>query len=97
MKLEILHVPDCPNVLPLLERLAEVTSLALTCRVITSDAEAQRFGMAGSPTLLIDGTDPFAAADGRGCGMSCRLYRDETGAIVPVPSLEQLSAALNSS
>lgn len=52
MKLEILHVPDCPNLPPLLKRLAEVTDLPVTTRVIDTDADAARFRMAGSPTLL---------------------------------------------
>ena len=39
--------------------------------------------MAGSPTLLIDGVDPFAAPGQRDCGMSCRLYRDQTAGSSP--------------
>ncbi|MEU4191624.1 alkylmercury lyase family protein [Kribbella sp. NPDC026611] len=94
MKLEVLHVPDCPNLSPLLERLAEVTDLPTSTRVIDNDADAARFGMAGSPTLLIDGVDPFAEAGGCECGVSCRLYRDDTGRIVPAPSVDQLRDAL---
>lgn len=94
MKLEVLHVPDCPNLPPLLDRLAQVTDLPVTTRVIESDADAIRFGMSGSPTLLVNGIDPFAAEEPCECGVSCRLYRDETGRIVPAPSLEQLRDAL---
>jgi hypothetical protein len=92
MRLEVLHVPDCPNLLPLLERLAQVADLPVVTRVIESDDEAARFGMAGSPTLLVDGVDPFAASD---WSLSCRLYRDEDGRIVSVPSVEQLRSAIN--
>jgi hypothetical protein len=92
MRLEVLHVPDCPNLPPLLARLAEVTNLPVTTRVIESEADAARFGMAGSPTLLVDGVDPFAT--GGGCGLSCRLYRDEDGRIVATPSVDQLRGAL---
>lgn len=94
MKLEVLHVPDCPNLPPMLDRLAEVTDLPVTTRAIDSDSEAARFGMAGSPTLLIDGVDPFAAPGDCECGVSCRLYRDQDGRIVPAPSVEQLREAL---
>jgi hypothetical protein len=94
MKLEVLHVPDCPNLPPMLERLAEITDLPVTTRVIDSDAEAARFGMAGSPTLLIDGIDPFTAPDQCEGGVSCRLYRDQDGRIVPAPSVDQLRQAL---
>jgi DNA-binding transcriptional MerR regulator len=94
MKLEVLHVPDCPNLPPMLERLAEVTDLPVTTRVIDSDADAATFRMAGSPTLLIDGADPFTAPGQCDCGMSCRLYRDEDGRIVPAPSVQQLRDAV---
>ncbi|TDO44719.1 alkylmercury lyase-like protein [Kribbella sp. VKM Ac-2527] len=93
MKLEVLHIPDCPNLPPLLERLAAATDLPITTRVIDSDNAATEFGMAGSPTLLINGVDPFAADDGD-CGVACRLYRDQDGRIVPAPSIEQLRKAI---
>jgi hypothetical protein len=92
--LEVLHVPGCPNLGRLLERLAEVTDLPVVTRVIESEADAARFGMAGSPTLLVDGTDPFAADGECGCSVSCRLYRDSDGRIVSTPSVEQLRAVL---
>jgi hypothetical protein len=94
MKLEVLHVPDCPNLPPMLERLGEVTDLPVTTRVIESDLEAAEFGMAGSPTLLINGVDPFGAAGQCECGVSCRLYRDRDGRIVSAPSVVQLRDAI---
>lgn len=97
MKLEILHVPDCPNLGPMLDRLRQATDLPVTTRVIDNDADAARYGMAGSPTLLIDGTDPFASTDEAGqcaCSVSCRLYHDETGKIIPAPSVQQVQAAI---
>jgi hypothetical protein len=94
--LEVLHVPDCPNVPRLLQRLREVTELPVVTRSIRSIAEAEAAGMAGSPTLLVDGRDPFRVErdGGRACGLACRLYRDERGRAVPVPSIAQLRAAL---
>lgn len=94
MKLEVLHVTDCPNLGPMLDRLAEATDLPVATREVTTDAEAATFGMNGSPTLLVDGIDPFASADLCACGVSCRLYRDEEGRIVPAPSVDQLRVAL---
>ncbi|WP_020385907.1 alkylmercury lyase family protein [Kribbella catacumbae] len=95
MRLEVLHIPDCPNLSPMLRHLAEATDLPITTRVILNDSAAVAFGMAGSPTLLIDGVDPFPPDDCE-CGLSCRLYRDEDGQIVPAPSIEQLRDAINS-
>jgi hypothetical protein len=98
MTLEVLHVPDCPNLPPMLNRLAEVTDEPVTTRLIESDTEAARFGMAGSPTLLIDGVDPFPSTQDCDCdadwGISCRLYRDQDDRIVTAPSAEQLRQAI---
>jgi hypothetical protein len=97
MRLEILHVPDCPNLAPMLDRLGQATDLPVSARVIDTEADAARFGMAGSPTLLIDGRDPFSATDAGeeyACTLSCRLYRDETGRLAPAPSVEQLRTAI---
>lgn len=94
MKLEVLHLPDCPNLPPMLERLAEITDVPVTTRVIESDAAAAVFGMAGSPTLLVNGSDPFGTGKPCECAVSCRLYRDEGGRIMPAPSTQQLRDAL---
>ena len=49
--------------------------------------------MHGSPTLLIDGVDPFAEL-GQPPGMSCRLYRDDEGRTSGAPSVGQLRHAI---
>ncbi|GAA1580615.1 hypothetical protein GCM10009789_38100 [Kribbella sancticallisti] len=94
LDLQVLHVPDCPNLAPMLERLHTATDLPVTTREISTDTEAAAAGMAGSPTLLINGVDPFSAPDHCDCTVSCRLYRDDQGRIVPAPSTEQLRAAI---
>jgi hypothetical protein len=98
MRLEILQVPDCPNAAVLAARLAELAEawpdVTLTREIVTTARDAWRLGMTGSPTLLADGTDPFARP-GQNPSISCRLYRDEHGRAVPAPSLEQLRAALD--
>jgi hypothetical protein len=97
MKLEVLHVPGCPNLAPMLDRLRQATEVPVITRVIDTDADAARLCMAGSPTLLINGTDPFSStAKAEQCAgtVSCRLYRDHAGRIVPAPSVDQLRAAI---
>ena len=42
---------------------------------VTGETEAARLGMTGSPTILLDGADPFAAA-GAVPGLSCRIHRN---------------------
>jgi hypothetical protein len=97
MRLQILQVPDCPNAAVLAARLAELAGawpdLRVTHEVVTTQDDAERLGMTGSPTLLADGTDPFARA-GQVPGISCRRYRDEQGRPARAPSSGQLRAAL---
>ena len=95
MTLEILQVPGCPGADLLAARLDGLLSgrPGVTRCVVASQAEAERLGMTGSPTLLADGADPFARP-GLVPAVSCRLYRDEHGRQVPSPSAAQLRAAL---
>ena len=95
MTLEILQVPGCPGADMLAARLDALLAgrPGVTRRVVASQAEAERLGMTGSPTLLADGADPFARP-GLLPAVSCRLYRDEHGCQVPAPSAAQLRAVL---
>lgn len=61
-------------------------------RLIATVEEAERAGFIGSPTVLLDGRDPFAEP-GRQPGLSCRLYVTEHGT-ANAPSVEQLIEAL---
>jgi hypothetical protein len=95
MTLEILQVPGCPGADVLAARLDSLLAgrFPVTRRVVSTQADAERLGMTGSPTLLADGADPFARP-GQLPSVSCRLYRDEHGRQVPAPSAEQLRAVL---
>jgi hypothetical protein len=89
MELTVLVVPACPHTAPLRERL----TLALegrddgtvTWREVTDPEEAEHLGMHGSPTLLVDGTDPFARP-GEEPSLSCR--------VLGLPSLDRLRRAV---
>jgi hypothetical protein len=98
MRLTILHVRDCPNVGTLEHRLAEVIAgrddVDVERRLVDSEEVASERGMAGSPTLLVDGRDPFTEP-GRSPSVSCRLYRDESGHLTGAPSVAQLRRALD--
>jgi len=97
MRLQILHVPDCPGADLLETRLTPLLAAhpgtELTRQVLVDQADAERLGMTGSPTLLADGTDPFARP-GQPPSISCRLYTDEHGRQGPAPSSDQLCRAL---
>jgi hypothetical protein len=97
MELTVLAVPGCPNLAILERRLAEVLAgrpgLTVTRRVITDVAEAARWGMHGSPTLLVDGQDPFACP-GTVPAFACRMYRAENGRSEGSPGVDALRRAL---
>ena len=60
-------------------------------KIETHDAAIAR-GFRGSPTVLVNGTDPFA--DGNApIGLTCRIYRTDSG-LAGSPSLHQLRAAI---
>lgn len=97
MRLQILHVSDCPNVPPLEARLAEAiggrSDVEITRQEIGTLEEAAAAGMTGSPTVLIDGGDPFPAT-GQQPSVSCRLYRDSAGRVDGAPTVADLRSVL---
>ena len=97
ISLQILHVPDCPGAEALDDRLAPLLAdfpgIPMTRHVVATEEDAARLGMTGSPTVLVDGADPFARP-GMEPSLSCRLYRDENGRLGPAPSVDQLRQVL---
>jgi hypothetical protein len=97
MHLTILAEPACPNAPVLKDRLAAVldgrAGVSVSHQVISDETEGVRWGMHGSPTLLIDGVDPFAEP-GQPPSMSCRLYRDEHDQVSGAPSVSLLRQAI---
>jgi hypothetical protein len=75
---EALRAERLANIQPILERVAT-----------PEDAERLRF--VGSPTVLVDGRDPFT--DGGTFGLSCRVYPTLDG-LAGAPTVEQLREAL---
>lgn len=96
MRVTVLTVADCPNARPALElvtaaldgREAEVELVE-----VTDEAGAVRLGMYGSPTVLLDGVDPFAPP-GALPSLSCRLYRRPDGTASGLPDEAALRRAL---
>jgi Alkylmercury lyase len=92
----VLSAPGCPNV-PLLEqRLAEALAgwpAVMVQRVVASAGEAARCGMCGSPTLLVNGHDPFAVP-GTVPALACRMYQGKGGRLEVVPTVDALRRAL---
>jgi hypothetical protein len=97
MELTLLTVPACPNAAAFEGRLTAALAghpgVLMRREEITDEQQAAAAGMHGSPTLLIDGTDPFAGPD-EAPSLSCRLYLDDTGRPGRVPSVAALRQAL---
>ncbi len=97
MRITILAVPDCPNAPVAAGRITAALAgrpASVELVEVTGEAEAARLGMTGSPTILLDGVDPFAAA-GAVPSVSCRIYRGPDGAADGAPSVQNLTAALS--
>lgn len=93
----VLAVPGCPSV-PVLERrltevLAGLPAVTVIWQVIGDAAEAARWGMHGSPTLLVNGKDPFAEPD-TAPAVACRMYRGDNGHLDGAPTVAALRRVL---
>jgi hypothetical protein len=87
--IEVLHVPDCPHVDILRERLSGVAAglgvrVIVRERIIHDQAEAAAAGMYGSPTVYVDGK-ALEIDGGEHGSMSCRLA---------LPTVDELTKAL---
>ncbi|MEO7349393.1 MAG: hypothetical protein ABIW32_06005 [Terrimesophilobacter sp.] len=98
MKVELLHIDECPNWKQAGERLrAALDKVGRTGDIIDNvllrtPEEAAQYPFAGSPTILLDGEDPFPNG-GPISQLACRVYRTETG-LAGSPTTEQLTVAL---
>ena len=96
MDVTLLYFDDCPNWrvtaahLGVLE--AEREDLRISRRLVTTPEEAEATGFRGSPSVLIDGVDPFAEPDAP-VGLACRAYQTPEGP-AGSPTLDQLREAL---
>jgi hypothetical protein len=98
MKVEILHIDDCPN----WEEAGRLVAAALTAtghdevavtfRRLQTPEEASGVPFAGSPTIVVDGADLFPSA-ARITDLACRVYRTPDG-LAGLPTANQLVVAL---
>jgi hypothetical protein len=97
VKLQLLYFDGCPNWHVadnrLREALQELGSRVDVERVLVSTPEeAEAWSFHGSPSVLVDGEDPFVEP-GADVGLSCRLYRTPAG-LAGAPTVAQLVEAL---
>lgn len=98
MDVALLYFDGCPGWRLAQERLREALHRAghpdqrITLIAVTAEEEARAHGFVGSPTIRINGRDPFSAP-GQAVGMSCRVYATPDG-LAAAPTVDQLSAAI---
>lgn len=95
MDVELVHLDDCPLWREAAQRVREAMGIAgldpttLGLRGVAGEDVSVDFP--GSPTILVNGRDPFPAETP--AGPSCRRYPTERG-LAPAPSLDQLLRVL---
>lgn len=98
MRIELLHIDQCPNTVRALERLESAlavlgrSDIAVRLRQLSTASDIPDTGFAGSPTITVDGSDIFptgAPAD----DLACRLYATPDG-FAGLPTLNQIVQAL---
>lgn len=95
MVVTLQYFNTCPSWQATQERLRQLQSevdFSLELQEIGSDEQAHAVGFVGSPTVLIDGIDPFARP-GTAVGMACRVYQTPAG-LAGSPTVEQLREVL---
>ena len=97
MRVELLYFDGCPSWTVADERLTAALRTAgrdvsVERRRVETLAEAQALGFLGSPTIRIDGTDPFASGTEQ-VGLACRLYATPAG-LAGAPTTDQLVEVL---
>ena len=96
MEITLQYFDGCPNWEVLDRRIAEILDRQSGVHVvherIQTDEEAARVDFRGSPTILVDGVDPFADEHAP-VGLACRVYPTPDG-LAGSPTVEQLRAVL---
>jgi hypothetical protein len=93
------YVDDCPSWRTVDALLRQVLADAgrrdveIEYQLVATQEEAEKLGFVGSPTILVDGSDPFGQP-GAAAGLACRLYRTPDG-LAGQPTRGQLAAALS--
>jgi len=98
VRVEILHIAECPNWVEAGARVREALGAAglsavdVSFRLLSNSHEAAETAFAGSPTILIDGSDAFPGG-ARTADLACRVYRTPSG-FVGVPSVAEIGRAI---
>jgi hypothetical protein len=98
MQVTVLYFDGCPHWRTAEARVREALlrlrrdDVTVARRLVDSTEQAEAEGFRGSPTILVDGRDPFAGSQTPG-GLSCRVYTTPAG-LAGAPTVAQLVEVL---
>jgi hypothetical protein len=99
VRVELLYFDGCPHWKVTDERVAEAlrtlgrADVVVERRLVETAEQAEKLAFLGSPTIRIDGSDPFATGSEQ-VGLSCRLYTTPAG-LSGSPTTAQLLEVLS--
>lgn len=96
MDVTLLYFEGCPNwrtTAGILDDLSAELGFEVSKELVVDDADAAERRFRGSPTVLIDGVDPFADEEGPPIGFACRIYSTPDG-LRGSPTADMLRDAL---
>jgi hypothetical protein len=98
--IEFLWWRECPSWERALDLLREEMAAAgiaderLAMVELGDDAEAERLGFPGSPTIRVRGRDVDPPGPDAPIGLTCRVYRRRDGRVSPLPDAADVRSAL---
>jgi hypothetical protein len=96
--IELLYFSECPNYRQALTTMQAILAASgvtspIHLVAVETQAEAERQGFYGSPTIRIDGVDIVPPEPTARPALACRVYRTAQGALGPLPPHDVLVAA----
>lgn len=95
-QITVRYFEGCPNWQVAVQRIQDAATgrddVILDYDLVETPEHAERLDFVGSPTILINGADPFSEPR-RPVGLTCRIYQTATGP-TGSPTLAQIAQAL---
>lgn len=96
VKVELLYFEGCPHWRRVEDRLVSLRAelgFQLSRTRVSTPEQAERLGFTGSPTIRVNGADPFAVRKAF-VGFACRIYDTPAGP-AESPTIEQLRTVIS--
>jgi hypothetical protein len=95
MEITFQYFDGCPNWHTTHDRLQEAIAdrddVSVVMQLVETAEEAAETEFRGSPTIVVDGVDPFANQEAPPAGaLACRIYQSKDGS----PTLDELRSAV---